>query len=90
MHKRFVLSCVAAATVLAAPLASAEMTDELSADTFGTLDVDRDGKLVRSELESFPAMVAHFEAMDANEDGALDLEEFRHLLEKSRAKEKQS
>lgn len=90
MMKRLYVSVLTAAAVMAvAPLAQAEKPEELSAESFGALDTDKDGKLVRSELESFPAMAEHFEAVDADADGALDLDEFRNLLAASRKQEKQ-
>lgn len=60
----------------AAPAASAAAPDVEA--TFKRLDGNGDGFLTRQELPANHALLPHFDMSDANRDGKLDLNEFKH------------
>ena len=47
-----------------------------NAAAFSQIDTDRDGMISKQEASSFSAVEIIFDDADANQDGALDVEEF--------------
>ena len=43
---------------------------------FAKADADRDGRVTKKELSAMPQLLAKFDALDKNKDGALSLQEF--------------
>jgi EF hand len=67
-----------------APMAAADMqanrAPRMDIDAaFNRADVNRDGKLSRTEAEHFPAVAQRFEQIDSNHDGFISREEFMQV-----------
>lgn len=59
-----------------APIPANKTTARDVEAAFTRADVDRDGRLSRSEAERFPMVVQRFEQFDQNRDGFLSRDEF--------------
>jgi EF hand len=67
------------APIAAADAVPANKVTRMDLDAaFNRADVDRDGKLSRTESEHFPAVAQRFEQIDSNHDSFISREEFNH------------
>jgi Ca2+-binding EF-hand superfamily protein len=69
------LTLCAAGSALAQSTAAPDMDKEISA-AFAKADKNADGQLSREEAAALPAVAAHFDKVDGDKDGSVNMAEF--------------